>query len=322
MLRMDYLYYFLAVAQTKSINAAAQKINITPPAISHALKNLENDLNLTLFTRTSKGVTLTEDGLIIANKIQEIITHLDELETIAQTLNSQHQQTILPSLDYLTLFSESSVFDSQLPAISRKLYKKFQELDLIVAEQPLNKVIDELSNDTNAIAVLLIGSDSLERIHNNWPNIEIRKIASYSLQLIAAKNSKWLPKELLDKISMNDILKLPLIKTNWISSAQYTYESLNLGNEKYNYTAIAPTLSVLNSFLENDVGVCLGCETPFMNLKNTVSSRINIPIISDSNLQIEYAFLYNKHLHPTLADAIYSCIAESYNESVKYSIKG
>ena len=68
MLRIDHLYFFLAVAQTSSINAAAQQLNLTPPAISHALKKFERDLGLTLFTRSSKGVTLTDEGVSVAKK--------------------------------------------------------------------------------------------------------------------------------------------------------------------------------------------------------------------------------------------------------------
>jgi len=321
MLRTDYLYYFLAVSQTNSINAAAQQLNITPPAISHALKNLESDLNLTLLRRSSKGVTLTDEGQVVAKKIKEIVAHLDDLENIAQTLQIQHQQTALPALEYLTLFSEASIFESQLPEISRKLYKKFTNLDLIVAEQPLSKTVNELSTDTNAIAVLLIGSDSLEWIHNNCPNIKTRKIANYPLHLIAAKNSKWLPKETPAILSMDAIASLPLIKASWISSAQHTYDAIAKNHENFNYVAIAPNLAVLNSFLENDVGVCLGCESPFLNVKNALTKKTCIPIELDHNLQIEYCLLYNKQLHPDLVDTIYSCIAASYHESITYSIK-
>ena len=321
MLRTDYLYYFLAVAQTNSINAAAQQLNVTPPAVSHALKNLERDLNLTLLTRTPKGVTLTEDGMIVAQEIQAIVSRLDNLENIANELALQHQKAILPKLEYLTLFSEASIFDAQLPAVSRKLYEQFPDLDLIVAEQPLNKTVEELKSDSNAIALLLIGNDSLKRINTNYKDICVRSIDKFKLTLLMRKNSKYLPKDVPKEISYDKISKYPLIKPNWISSAKYTYDTLNQNNVPLNYVAVAPTLSVLNSFLENDIGVCLGCEIPFMNLKGGLQRNIHIPIVSEQDLHIEYCLLYNKNLHPALAEAIYAYIVESYNESTKYALK-
>ena len=53
---------FLAVAQTKSLSAASKRLFISQPAISKAIKQLENELGTALFFRSSKGVQLTDDG--------------------------------------------------------------------------------------------------------------------------------------------------------------------------------------------------------------------------------------------------------------------
>ena len=65
MIRSDYLPYFITVAHTRSINAAALELGVTPPAVSHALKKLEEELGLILFTRSPQGVKLTAHGEII-----------------------------------------------------------------------------------------------------------------------------------------------------------------------------------------------------------------------------------------------------------------
>ncbi len=53
---------FLAVAQTEGFSSGAEHLNITQSALSQRIKNLEEDLGLTLFIRTPTGATLTEQG--------------------------------------------------------------------------------------------------------------------------------------------------------------------------------------------------------------------------------------------------------------------
>ena len=53
---------FYTVAQCGSISAAARHLYISQPAISKSISNLENELQTHLFERTSRGVSLTEEG--------------------------------------------------------------------------------------------------------------------------------------------------------------------------------------------------------------------------------------------------------------------
>ncbi len=57
-----YLDAFFAVAKTKGFSSAAKELNVTQSALSQRIKNLEDELGLTLFIRTPTGATLTEQG--------------------------------------------------------------------------------------------------------------------------------------------------------------------------------------------------------------------------------------------------------------------
>ena len=56
------LSYFVEVAQQQSFTKAAQKLNISQPALSKCISNLEEELNISLFTRSIGHITLTEEG--------------------------------------------------------------------------------------------------------------------------------------------------------------------------------------------------------------------------------------------------------------------
>lgn len=67
------LQYFLAVAREGSITRAAQTLNITQPPLSRQLKELEEELGKKLFIRGSKRITLTEDGMLLQKRAEELI---------------------------------------------------------------------------------------------------------------------------------------------------------------------------------------------------------------------------------------------------------
>lgn len=60
---LQQLRYMITIAETGSLGKAAEKLFISQPSLSGAVKELEKELGLSLFNRTSRGVTLTADGL-------------------------------------------------------------------------------------------------------------------------------------------------------------------------------------------------------------------------------------------------------------------
>ena len=68
---------FYAAATSKSLSSAAKKLFISQPAISKSIQKLEDNLGATLFTRTSKGVQLTEEGQLLFRHVEEAFETLD-----------------------------------------------------------------------------------------------------------------------------------------------------------------------------------------------------------------------------------------------------
>ena len=78
-MRVEYLYYFLVVSETKSLNKAANKLFISQQQLSRIVSSLENEFQTQLLNRTSGGVSLTKDGeeftkyaIDIVNKAREM----------------------------------------------------------------------------------------------------------------------------------------------------------------------------------------------------------------------------------------------------------
>lgn len=72
------LKYFLAVAREENITRAAQMLHISQPALSRQMMQLEEELGVTLFVRGNHRITLTEDGLLLKRRAQELISLADK----------------------------------------------------------------------------------------------------------------------------------------------------------------------------------------------------------------------------------------------------
>ena len=59
---LQQLKYAVTVADTKNITEASRKVFISQPSLTAAIHELENEMGITIFSRTNKGVTITNEG--------------------------------------------------------------------------------------------------------------------------------------------------------------------------------------------------------------------------------------------------------------------
>ena len=105
---------FCVAAEHSSFRVAADKLFITASAVSHQIKNLEEELGQKLFERTSRSLTLTEAGRSLLDDIKPLITRLDEVA-------ARHRVSATRSTLSLSVqpFFASEVFIPKLPAFTR-----------------------------------------------------------------------------------------------------------------------------------------------------------------------------------------------------------
>lgn len=77
---LSLYHIFYATGRTGNISQAARELYISQPAISHAIKKLEQNLDTVLFKRNSRGVELTADGQLLYEKVKEAFSLLGEGE--------------------------------------------------------------------------------------------------------------------------------------------------------------------------------------------------------------------------------------------------
>ena len=74
------LRYFLAVAREENMTRAAQILHVTQPTLSKQLKSLEEELGRKLFIRQSFSIRLTDEGVLLRNRAEDLVSMADKIE--------------------------------------------------------------------------------------------------------------------------------------------------------------------------------------------------------------------------------------------------
>ncbi|MEI3232066.1 MAG: LysR family transcriptional regulator [Gordonibacter pamelaeae] len=97
---LQQLRYLIAIAEYGSINAAAQNLYASQSNLSTAIKELEQELGITVFTRSNRGVTLTNDGTELLGYAHQVIEQADMLERRYATGTDKHLRLAVSTQHY------------------------------------------------------------------------------------------------------------------------------------------------------------------------------------------------------------------------------
>lgn len=137
---------FICTAETGSISRAAQKLYISQPAVSSAIKKLEENLSTTLFLRKPRGVILTEDGKILYDSVKQAFDILSSTE-----INLSHSHTN----SKLRIAASNVLCKYMLMPYLKKFTEKYPDTDVsITCTSSLNaqKLLEECKTDVALMA--------------------------------------------------------------------------------------------------------------------------------------------------------------------------
>lgn len=129
-MEIDFLKFFITIAEMKNITLAADRLNISPSALSSSLQRIEKELGYSLFDRTAKGMRLTQNGsffLLWAKKNSSFKEKLDNKLQMSATESGVLR--IGTAIESDTLFILLSAFQNKYPKIRVELFGENSLLD-------------------------------------------------------------------------------------------------------------------------------------------------------------------------------------------------
>lgn len=143
------LKFIVAVAQERSFRRAAEKCFVTQPALSLAIKKLEEELNVVIFERSRTEVTLTEIGEKIVEQAEKVLEEAAQIKQLADLGKNQLKGTLKLGLIH-------SIGPYLLPEIIPILRKTAPEMPLEVEENLTANLETQLRNGVIDAAIIAL----------------------------------------------------------------------------------------------------------------------------------------------------------------------
>jgi LysR family transcriptional regulator, hydrogen peroxide-inducible genes activator len=160
MVSLRQLRYLESLAETRHFGHAAEACAVSQPALSMQIKELEDELKVSLVERRKSGIELTEQGEEIARRARGILAAVRDLLDYAR-----HQEGLLSGV--LKLGAIPSIAPYLLPAALPELHRRFPGLNLQLRESVTSNLVRELvTGDLDLILVALpIEDQEVETLH-------------------------------------------------------------------------------------------------------------------------------------------------------------
>lgn len=240
-INLEYYKIFYHVATELSITGAAKKLCISQPAVSQAMKQLEQGLGIQLFTRRAKGVSLTRAGTLLFSYVGEgyetILTGEKQLEKM---MNLEYGEVRIGASDMTLQFY-------LLPYLER-FHQLYPEIKVTVTNAPTPQTIDHLNQGRIDFGVVTMPVE----VDSHFDVFRVRKIRD-----VFVAGDKF--RELDEKILTYDVLsELPLICLEGKTSTRtYVEDYLHTMNIEVKPEFELATSDMIVQFASRNLGV--GC---------------------------------------------------------------
>jgi DNA-binding transcriptional LysR family regulator len=198
-MELRHLHYFKAVASELNFRKAADRLFISQPGLSRQIRQLEEELEVVLFYRDQKSVSLTAAGSFLKGEVDFLLNHLE-------TIKGQLSQIQAGKIGELRIGFLGSASNQIIPRLVSRL-NTFQPL--------ISVNLEELSN---SIQVEMVQKDKLDlgfvRLASVPEGLEMKKIARDTFSLVVPKNH-------------------PIQAANFVSMDQFKEESFVLFSSDY-----------------------------------------------------------------------------------------
>lgn len=193
----DSIKYFLSVARHGSLSKAAYSLGISQSALSQSMKNLEDNLGVTLFTRNTRGIILTNEGKILYESADIGNNYFEEaiIKTLRFNKFDENEDFIIDmsgSLFHIFLVPIMDNIISKYPNINFKIVSRTSETD----------VVKNLQNKKADLIILKTGEDFAVK------EVDCKKIKDLNYYLVY--NPKYFKFD--SSVTLDNLKNIPIIR--------------------------------------------------------------------------------------------------------------
>lgn len=240
-INLNLLKYFYEVVSIGNITKASEKLLVSQPAITKAIKELEEELNTKLLERNKKGVIPTEEGQILYEHTKNMFNDLNTtLNILENTKNNELN---------LYIGATTTNFINYVKDALNEFKTKYPNVHIhIVLEEP--KILNDMKR-LNKLDILI------KNDYETIDDLEIIKTFEITDKFVASSKTF---KELENKVlSLEELLNYPLILLSTITHGRRNFDSfLKSKNIIYKPTYEFNSYSLCKELIKNGFGIGIG----------------------------------------------------------------
>ncbi|HET4938574.1 TPA: LysR family transcriptional regulator [Streptococcus pneumoniae] len=238
-MNIQQLRYVVAIANSGTFRAAAEKMYVSQPSLSISVRDLEKELGFKIFRRTSSGTFLTRRGMEFYEKSQELVKGFDIFQNQYANPEEEKDEFSVASQHYDFLPPTITAFSERYPD-----YKNFR-----IFESTTVQILDEVAQGHSEIGIIYLNNQNKKGIMQR-----VEKLGLEVIELIPFHTHIYLreghPLAQKEELVMEDLADLPTVRFTQ-EKDEYLYYSENFvdtsaSSQMFNVTDRA----TLNGILE------------------------------------------------------------------------
>lgn len=201
-MNLQHLRYALEVASTSSINKAAENLYMNQPNLSRAIKELEENIGINIFNRTSKGISLTDQGTEFLISAKNILRQVDEMEAMYKQGSIKKQQ-------FSISVPRASYISSAFVEFTKKV-DQTKPIDFYYKETNAYRAIDNILRSGYKLGIIRYRQIFDEQFRNMLEEKELKSelLCQFSCNILMSRNNPLAKEKYLEYKDLKDFIEI------------------------------------------------------------------------------------------------------------------
>lgn len=300
---LTQLIYAVKIADTKSMNKAAAELFVSQPALSGAIRDLEDEIHIELFIRTNRGIVITTEGEEFLSYARQMV-ELNKMIGERYIDNKQTKKKFSVSMQHYSFAVEAFI----------ELGNKFSmsEFELAVHETKTHEVIDNVRDYRSEIGVLYLNEfneKAMKKIFNE-NEVEFIPLFECGISVYLSKNHPLAEKK---KLSLEELRDYPCLSFEQGAKNSFYFAEEVLSILDYKQIIKADDRATMLNLMVGMKGytLCSGIICEDLN----GGAYISVPLDTDDTMTIGY--IKRKNMPLSILGQEYIEILKKYGAGAK-----